>query len=656
MKTNNIKRLIFVCLIPFIFFVVSMITLKDYGISWDEPLHFSRGQAYLNYYLTGSKNYDNLSRKGSYYQQDGLSAEYFFENDSAHPPTNDIIAALFNYVFHQKLGVMGDIESFHLFNILTSTLLVFIICLFAFETIGLIGMVVSGFVMATYPLFFAESHFNIKDPAETAFIVLTIYLFWKSLKKFDWKILFFAAVSAGLALGIKFNIVFLPFIILPYLIIRYWRKFPKFPKLYWIILVLSPSIVFFIFYIFWPYLWSDTIHNLVNAVKYYKEIGTGVNTYQLRFMVLGGINLFPICWILITTPPLVLLLGIIGIYVSIFKIKTREKTEILWLLLFMVTVTRVSFSEMSIYGGIRQIMEFLPGLALLSGLGFVFLLNKVNFKVFMKTMLILLLCTFLVYPLFRFHPNENVYFNFLIGGLSGAQDKKIPYWGNSFGNAYLQAVNWVNENVKDGSKIALVQGTSPNIPKIWLRDDLLFSNSYWSGIDRKGEYLIELTHDDPIRAYPYVWGYVEKFLKPVYEVKVDGVAIAKVWKNDLDNTYSLFQRDEIQISASNYKINKQDKEIIITLSKLFEVTRIIFDSKNISDCTSPKGHVEIIENGKTWKKLTESFPAIQMDKPYKKNNFSYYFLADKISSIKFVFDSYSSCALEDSKLIIYTLE
>ena len=101
---------------------------------------------------------------------------------------------------------------------------------------------------------------------------------------------------------------------------------------------------------------------------------------------------------------------------------------------------------------------------------------------------------------------------------------------------------------------------------------------------------------------------------------------------------------------------KQDKEIIITLSKLFEVTRIIFDSKKISDCTSPKGQVEVIENGKTWKKLTESFPAIQMDKPYTKNNFSYYFLADKISSIKFVFDSYSSCALEDSNLTIYALE
>src|SRR3989344_5537409 len=189
MKVNNLKIIFLVCLIPFLFFFISLITLKDYGISWDEPLHFSRGQAYFHYYLTGKKNFDNLKDgyRRSYYQQDGLNAEYFFKNDSAHPPANDILAASLNYVFYQRLGIMGDIESLHLFNIISSTLLIFVVCLFATEVVGLSGMVVSGFTIAFYPLFFAESHFNIKDPAETFFITLTIYLFWKSLNKFNWK-------------------------------------------------------------------------------------------------------------------------------------------------------------------------------------------------------------------------------------------------------------------------------------------------------------------------------------------------------------------------------------------------------------------------------------------------------------------------------------
>lgn len=653
MNKNKIKNILILMIIPLLFLVISIFTINDYGISWDEPLHFARGQAYLNYYLTGNKNYDNLYFSRSYYQNDGLNAEYFFENDSAHPPTNDILAAFLNYIFYQRLGIMGDIQSLHLFSILSSTLLIFVVCLFASETIGLIGAMISGIVMATYPLFFAESHFNIKDPAETTFIVLTIYLFWKSLKKFDWKPLFFAAVSAGLALGIKFNIVFIPFMILPYLIIKYWKKIPKFSKKYWIVLLLSPCIVFLVFYIFWPYLWTNTLDNLINAVKYYKEIGTGINSYQNKF-VIGWVNLFPIYWIITTTPPAVLFLGIVGIFVSIFKIKTKEKTEILWLLLFLITILRVSVLKMSLYGGIRQIMEFLPGLALLSGLGFVFLLNRVKFKKFIKILLIFLLTSSLIYPLFMLHPNENVYFNSFVGGLKGAKKKNVPYWGNSFGNAYLQAAKWINNNAEVDSKVALIQGTITNIPSIWFRKDLSFSNGYWSGIDKKGEYLIELTHNDPVKVYPYVWGYVENFLETVYEVKVDDVAIAKVWKNDINHTKEGY-KNEIQLSPDLFKFTSIVNMLEINLNVAKKITRISVSYISYKNCTEPKAYVEV-NNLKGWVKLQEPIPSLQMEKAYQPNKFTYFFTGEYIKDVRFIFSDKNSCVFSTPKVNINILE
>ena len=43
---------------------------------------------------------------------------------------------------------------------------------------------------------------------------------------------------------------------------------------------------------------------------------------------------------------------------------------------------------------------------------------------------------------------------------------------------------------------------------------------------------MELTFNDTARAAENKWDYVNNFLKPVYQVEVDNVALLKIWKND----------------------------------------------------------------------------------------------------------------------------
>jgi hypothetical protein len=76
------------------------------------------------------------------------------------------------------------------------------------------------------------------------------------------------------------------------------------------------------------------------------------------------------------------------------------------------------------------------------------------------------------------HPNENVYFNVLTKGLGGAKEAGIPYAGNSYGSAYRQGVNWINENVEEGGKVVIADGLIPNIPSFWFRSDLEYNNSF----------------------------------------------------------------------------------------------------------------------------------------------------------------------------------
>jgi len=660
---ERVKKLFVIFGIPLVFFLVSLFTLKDYGISWDEPIHFIRGQAYLHYYLTGELTYKNIKTQKSFFQNNSYNGAYFFQNDSGHPPTNDIMAAFSNFVFFQKLKIMGDIESFHLFNVLASTLLVAVVGIFAYQTMGLIPALIASGVIATYPLFFAESHFNIKDPPQAAFSFLGLWLFWLSLKKLNWKFLIFSGIAFGLSFGMKFNVLFLFPAIFVYLLLRYLPylvkgkfSFKIIPKKYLLVFLLFPLIILFILLAFWPYLWQDPIYNFWQAVRYYKDIGTGAS-YEKSFLTIGGFNLYPWVWISLTTPPVVLLLTIFGT-LFIFKGKRFEdKVEYLWLFSFLFPILRVSLPKVLIYGGVRQIFEFIPAMALICGysvykMGIIFKRKIHNIKKIQFLIFLLIYFSGLLI-IVRYHPNENVYFNFLIGGLKGAQQEKIPYWGNSFGNAYWQAVKWINRNTPKGSKLALIQGTSTNISSFLLRSDIHYSNLNWSGIYRQGEYLVELTHNDPIEMYPYVWEYVNKLLVPVYEVKVDGVAIAKVWKNDLEDTKSEYKKPEVKLV--NYQMTVNNKGIGVAFNKNVLVTRIFLHYVPDLNCSSYSAIIRSSLNLKDWLTEKESIPVEQVTVLDKSFNMSpFFFAAREIKYLKIETED-KSCLLNNPSLEVWGL-
>lgn len=656
----NIKKLI-VLLIPSLFFIVSLFTLKDYGINWDEPFHYFRGQAYFQYLTTGETNYDNVLGRRSYFQNDSYNGASFLIKDSAHPPANDILASFFNFIFYRKLNILGDINSYHLFIVITSTIGVLVVSLFAYETLGFVGALVSGLSLSLYPLFFAESHFNIKDPVEMTFFTVTIWAFWKSLQKGNWKWLFLSIVSCGLALGTKFNVVFLPFIILPYIVIRYLpiviknkNWFKNIPITYIICLILSPLIVSIIFIYLWPFLWNDTINNLINAVLYYKDIGTGSSIFP-GYLFLRKFNAYPLIWILTTTPPWTLTLFLLGIWSLFTKQKDNEKTRLLWLLWLFIPITRVVIPGASIYGGVRQIMEYIPAMALLSGSGAKLILDFVSPR-FKKIVTLLLIVFFIpqIITLVDIHPNENVYFNSLIGGLSGAREKQIPFWGNSYGNVYWQTVKWVNKNVENGAKLGLVQGTGINIPKIQLRDDINFSNGHWSGIFKKGEYLMEMTFDSRINPYPYVWEYIDKMLDPVYEVKVDGVSIAKVWKNDLEHTKKEYKKPETK--ELNYRYSIVDNYINVVFNDKVTLTRFFLHYNINKSCVEPIAEVQSSLDGKNWATEQDRIPVVHVtvDK-LPIDTIPFFFAARDLKFLRIVASDKNSCILNVSNLEVWTL-
>lgn len=139
-----------------IFLFVGILTLKDYGINWDEPGHMMRGQIYAQFFLTektavgqssrmspvlivpgtyATRYYSNaletdmltkpvsLPRRplpqteylqsqkqgniASYYEHDAWGWDYLMKYDGGHPPFADILSAFSNRFFFPVSSYSG---------------------------------------------------------------------------------------------------------------------------------------------------------------------------------------------------------------------------------------------------------------------------------------------------------------------------------------------------------------------------------------------------------------------------------------------------------------------------------------------------------------------------------------------------------------------
>lgn len=664
------------------FFVIGLITLPDYGINWDTINHLPRGQVYLHYFLTGKKDFYDLpkytsywqkpedllpakslsSQKGtlrSYYENEAFNFNWYMNVDGAgHPPLSDIISSVFNKILFGKLRIINDIDAYRVYGVLLASALVGLVYYWTSEIYGGMSGIVASLSLALYPLFFSESHFNTeKDVPETVYWSFFLYSIWKGFTKKSWKWILFSGLFFGLALGTKLNIAFSAFVIVPWVLILMGRRvFDKENLKLYAVGVFAFVLGLIIFYSTWPFLWQDIISGTAKFLGFYKGIGAGY-AFDVRFIGPLGINTYPIIWIIYTTPVVVIILTILGLFEVFTKIgKTKYATGLLIALWLIVPIVRVSFPHAGIYGGIRQIMEYVPALAMLAGIGLKYLLDILNSKIWKGVTLMITFSTFclLAINLYKIHPNENVYFNKLIGGLAGAKAMNIPSWGNTFGAAYRQGFVWLNNNAEKDASAVFAHELMPNAPLIWIRPDIDFYNAGRSGFLRKGEYAISLTYDGTIGA-SYYDAYLENFITPVYQSTVDGVGVVKVWKNDEQHTKSEYKRQE---QVSNILWQKTKDGILIDLKKKFNLSHLKLQYSAYGCNESITGVVKLSDDLKTWHVLPETLPTgaipIVGEQP-NGGNLYFPFLGEKTRYIEIKMNSEISCLSNTQLISVYYL-
>lgn len=684
------------------FFIVGVATARDYGINWDSPDHFMRGNAILHFFLTGKKTFnvsspsspifikpgelisryapaavetsdkspdlaarplpqkdyeDALTKFGkrfSYYQSQFFDMAYNLKDRvPGHLPFADIMAAIGNKVFFQSLGWVGDIASYQLFGLLVGALGIYIVSRFTYElTDSWVASAIAGLALGLYPTFFTHVHINMKDPIVAVFFAGTIWSFWHWVRGNSRKWGVLVCIFFALGLGVKWTIAFVPFIIVPWLILirksSEFRRWFQLKKLLVFVGVAAVVILAFL-YILSPFLWPDPIHRFMDLFSFYWIIGVGTQRVQPDNYLFWGFNSFPWFLIMAKTPVVLLLFTLISFF-AVWREKHADelKSGFLILIWFLFPLVRLTLPYLRFYGDINQYMEILPAIAILSGIGAAYILKKIPLgRASARWILVIGTAVLLAVPIIKLHPNENIYFNSFVGGIRGAKERKLLDWFASYGNVYKQAADWLNVHAEKDANIAHIDGPMFAFSPMFLRDDISISPAFFSGFESRGEYIVQIP--DTLGSDNFAYRYPRRELRPVHSVTVGGVPILiiykndpKYWKSDLGSEMKIFDPP----GRPGSSVNGQYWEI--DLGKRVNVTKLV-----ISDVPAKcqKTNTRFIDEMVGFFDApghpldTKSVYAVQEHKTLPEGRLEYDFAAEPARYVRIYIESNVSCFL-----------
>lgn len=428
---------------------IGFLVYQDYGVSTDEPAEFT----------TGSIDFQRL-RSGD---------EAKFLEDCSQIGNNCYYPALFEMVLY-RIAPSGDSRDIyltrHLFTFLFFAFSVFIFFftgkkIFKDWKLGLLG---SLFLILS-PRIFAASFFNPKDIPFLSSYVIAIYTLLLFLEKKKWWTTILHSLAVGIACSIRTpGLILIPITLISYLLVLVlkkqlnWKNIRKLLFLSALFIAITAGVI----YISSPILYSHPIENYIKAFNIFKNYPW--NGYQLFMGKDIGSNIpwdYSIVWFAISFPIFYTILFFIGLGAVIRQV-IKKSTAREWLIdhfsllvggaCGLLPILIVIIFKSNLYTDNRQMYFCYPALLLLALFGFrtvVKIVNKITPRGWILSSLILV--AGLAYPVYfmtRYHPYQNVYFNFLAG--SKMSTIKQKYSLDTWAVSSKQALEYLIKNNPKG--------------------------------------------------------------------------------------------------------------------------------------------------------------------------------------------------------------
>jgi Dolichyl-phosphate-mannose-protein mannosyltransferase len=436
-------------------FIVGIFTVKDYGESWDEPPIYD----YADYSFQA---YQHIL-----HPQDLQLFPTFSMNLNVYGPAYFMVADGSSTIIKLLDPSLSVITARHFVYFLTFLISILVLYLLSRRWTSKWAAFGAALLFLSQPLLWGHSFMNPKDLPFMVFFLASIYFGLQMLdasRNSKWKWLIPAGIVLGLSTSIRVIGPLAGLLILIYAVIKFPRKILTVIPYYSLIAGITT-------YLTWPYLWKAPIANFFTSIRVMSDFPeTNLVLFRGR---LYSANLLPrsffptLLGLQLTEPALILIA--IGFAVSLWLfIKGKSREPILlfggW---FLAPALWIILSHSVLYDNARQLLFLWPPLFVLAGMGIDLLMSFVKLPIFNAVLLIVLAVPG-IYACIQLHPYEYIYYNSLIGGVSGANRKfELDYWATSF----QKSIEYINENAGPGTRIAMSIG-SRQVVADYARSDL----------------------------------------------------------------------------------------------------------------------------------------------------------------------------------------
>ena len=451
-------RLSFLSLSFLLMFLMPILSL-GFGITWDEINIIVYAEDILDYFFSFGADKDVLNTSGGPDYNVLINYGLFF----------DSFAALVN-----KFTPFDIYQTRHMLNALVGFTGIFFTGLLAREAgswrTGFIALV----IMALSPYYFGHAMNNPKDIPFAAGFITSIYFLVKYLKQLpkpSFSSLLLLTISIGLVNTIRIGgLILIGFLGLAtgiqWLITAYKEKFSSALKLilpyakYFIGITLGSYIIGVLP---WPYAHQDPINNPFEALKFFTNF-SGVTIYEIfegERIYMNEVPWYYIPkWLLIGNP----LFSVLGLCLAILPLalfkRSQMNTAIIWFVAFSLVfpIAYAVYGDSTLYNGWRHFIFVYPSMAVLAAVGWSFLVDISN-KKFMRIGVAVVFSALTINTLVwmvKYHPNEYVYFNELVGGYDGAYGEyELDTYGNGIRGAFEKLVELYPEAKQQETMVAI---------------------------------------------------------------------------------------------------------------------------------------------------------------------------------------------------------
>lgn len=494
-----------------------LFTLNKYGISWDEPIFFQKGDGYIEWIMNPERT--------------SVNKKWEANSDDIHPPLRPMLAGATRELFYKRLGLLDTTRAYRLSALIFVFPAVFFLTLFAASHYGLFIAAFCGVGLLLTPQIYYLAHIASMDFAISALWFLSIISVCNT-RKLTMRHAIFSGILIGLSMLTKFNGLFIFVPVVLYMLVTENRGRITLPAIKLPLIVFVTA--FGIFFALWPWLWTDPIEHMIAFLRL--QTGhMGPMVWFFNTLYVNGPAYYPVVMFLVSTPLVILVPFFIGLYFIIRHGNTLERFFLLnaWFP-FMLLLTIPAAK----YDGIRLILPSYPFVILVAGAGIYRLrkLLKPGNRILLSLLVGITVCSSVYDGLVRIHPYQASYYNEIVGGIPGARNIgfETDYWGSP----YLRILPWMNSHKQES--FCVFPTTNPfyyYLAMGYLEPGVIFNDA-----PETCDYLVVLMRQGYIHQYPELARIVTTS-QSVVSVTVDNVPLVSIFRYPKGNM-NIFTQDK----------------------------------------------------------------------------------------------------------------